>query len=303
MTEIEEITSGLLFPEGPVCLEDGSVLVVEIKRGTLTRVLPGGDKKIVAELGGGPNGAAMGPDGKVYVCNNGGFEWLEAGGLLLPGEQPADYTGGSIQRVDLETGEVETLYRECDGVPLKGPNDLVFDETGGFWFTDHGKTRPRDRDRTGVLYAQADGSSIREAIFPMDSPNGIGLSPDGRRLYVAETHTGRLFFWDLAGPGEIEPYALSPNQGRLLAGLPGMQLFDSLAVDAEGNVCVGTIINGGITIVSPDGSSIEHVPMPDLLTTNIAFGGPDRRTAYITLSTTGRLVATAWKTPGLELAF
>jgi gluconolactonase len=303
MTEIEEITSGLLFPEGPVCLEDGSVLVVEIKRGTLTRVLPGGDKKIVAELGGGPNGAAMGPDGKVYVCNNGGFEWLEAGGLLLPGEQPADYTGGSIQRVDLETGEVETLYRECDGVPLKGPNDLVFDETGGFWFTDHGKTRPRDRDRTGVLYAQADGSSIREAIFPMDSPNGIGLSPDGRRLYVAETHTGRLFFWDLAGPGEIEPYALSPNQGRLLAGLPGMQLFDSLAVDVEGNVCVGTIINGGITIVSPDGSSIEHVPMPDLLTTNIAFGGPDRRTAYITLSTTGRLVATAWKTAGLELAF
>jgi gluconolactonase len=303
MTEFEEIASGLLFPEGPVWLPDGSVLVVEIKRGTLTRVLPGGHKSIVAELGGGPNGAAIGPDGKVYICNNGGFEWAEVGGLLLPGDQPADYTGGSIQRVDLETGDFETLYTECDGIPLKGPNDLVFDDTGGFWFTDHGKTRARDRDRTGLFYARPDGSSIREVVFPLDGPNGIGLSPDGRRLYAAETHTGRLFSWDLAGPGEIIPFELSPNKGRLLVGLPGMQLLDSLAVDAEGNVCVGTIINGGITIVSPDGSSVEHVPMPDILTTNIAFGGPDRRTAYITLSTTGRLVAVPWETPGLELAF
>jgi len=303
MTEFEEIASGLLFPEGPVWLPDGSVLVVEIKGGTLTRVLPGGHKSIVAELGGGPNGAAMGPDGKVYICNNGGFEWAEVGGLLLPGDQPADYTGGSIQRVDLETGDFETLYTECDGIPLKGPNDLVFDDTGGFWFTDHGKTRARDRDRTGLFYARPDGSSIREVVFPLDGPNGIGLSPDGRRLYAAETHTGRLFFWDLAGPGEIIPFELSPNKGRLLVGLPGMQLLDSLALDAEGNVCVGTIINGGITIVSPDGSSVEHVPMPDILTTNIAFGGSDRRTAYITLSTTGRLVAVPWTTPGLELAF
>jgi len=303
MTEFEEIASGLLFPEGPVCMPDGSVLVVEIKGGTLTRVLPGGEKEVVAELGGGPNGAAIGPDGKVYICNNGGFEWAEVGGLLLPGDQPADYTGGSIQRVDLETGDFETLYTECDGIPLKGPNDLVFDDTGGFWFTDHGKTRARDRDRTGLFYARPDGSSIREVVFPLDGPNGIGLSPDGRRLYAAETHTGRLFFWDLAGPGEIIPFELSPNKGRLLVGLPGMQLLDSLALDAEGKVCVGTIINGGITIVSPDGSSVEHVPMPDILTTNIAFGGPDRRTAYITLSATGRLVAVPWKTPGLELAF
>ena len=54
--------------------------------------------------GSSPNGASVGPDGKVYVCNNGGFEWRERGGLTLPGNQAADYTGGSIQRVDLETG-------------------------------------------------------------------------------------------------------------------------------------------------------------------------------------------------------
>jgi gluconolactonase len=284
-------------------MSDGSIVLVEIKRGTLTRVLPDGSKKIVAETGGGPNGAAIGPDGKVYICNNGGFEWSQSpNGLTLPGHQPRSYRGGSIQRVDLRSGEVETLYTRAGDVALRGPNDLVFDSSGGFWFTDHGKTRERERDRTGVFYARADGSSIEEAIFPLDGPNGIGLSPDERRLYVAETSTGRVFCWDLEGPGRIRPHA-SPNRGRLLVGLPGLQLLDSLAVDAEGNVCVATLVNGGITIISPDGSRIDHVPMPDPLTTNLCFGGPDLRTAFVTLSGTGRLVSLPWKTPGLPLAY
>jgi gluconolactonase len=303
MTEIREVASGLEFPEGPIAMGDGSVLVVEIKRGTLTRVLPDGAKEIVAETGGGPNGAAIGPDGKVYLCNNGGFEWHDFGGMPMPGDQPADYRGGSIQRVDLESGTVESVYTECDGIPLRGPNDIVFDSQGGFWFTDLGKSRPRERDRTGIFYALPDGSRIREMVFPLETPNGIGLSPDESRVYVAETQTGRVYYWDLEAPGRIRPNPLSPNQGTLLAGLPGLQLLDSLAVDAEGNVCVATIINGGITVISPDGSSVDHVPMPDLMTTNICFGGPDLRTAYITLSATGRLVSTPWRTPGLKLAF
>ena len=131
---------------------------------------------------------------------------------MVPGNQPASYTGGSIQRVELATGRVETLYTACDGRPLRGPNDLVFDAQGGFWFTDHGKTRPRDRDRTGVFYALPDGSSIREVIFPLDAPNGIGLSPDGRRLYVAETHTGRVFWWEIVGPGVVRPNPFSPQR-------------------------------------------------------------------------------------------
>ena len=272
MPEIREITSGLQFPEGPIAMDDGSVLVVEIKRGTLTRVNPDGSKKVVAETGGGPNGAAIGPDGKVYICNNGGFEWHEVDGKLLPGLQPKDYTGGCIQRVDLATGQVETLYTECDGRSLRGPNDIVFDNSGGFYFTDPGKMRERDRDRTGVFYARADGSLIKEVIFPLDLPNGIGLSPNGKRLYVAETFTGRVWYWDIAGPGELA-YAqsaggplLTPGGGTLLTGLPGFQLLDSLAVDSAGHVCVATLINGGITAISLDGSSVEHVPMPDPLT-------------------------------------
>src|SRR6478609_11092015 len=94
----EVLASGLEFPEGPVAMPDGSVLVVEIAGGRLTRVLPNGELRNVADLGGGPNGAALGPDGHCYVCNNGGFSWRTDAGFTRP-TGPADgYDGGSIQR-------------------------------------------------------------------------------------------------------------------------------------------------------------------------------------------------------------
>lgn len=298
--DVTVITQGLAFPEGPVALSDGAVLVVEIQRGTLTRVAEDGTQSIVAELGGGPNGAALGPDGHCYICNNGGFEWHKGrDGRVFPGEQPANYTGGRIERVDLKTGAVETLYEACNGERLKGPNDLVFDQTGGFWFTDHGKTSPRTRDRTGVFYAAADGSRIEEVIFPMEAPNGIGLSPDEKTLYVAETPTGRLWAYAIASPGVLDV----DIPRRMLAQRPDFHMFDSLAVDASGNVCVATLITGGITSHSPDGSAVEFFAMPDVLTTNIAFGGEDLQTAYITLSSTGKLIKATWPTPGLRLNF
>ncbi len=304
MTEIRLLASGLRFPEGPVWLPDGSVLVCEIAAGRLTRVAPDGRTHTIATPGGGPNGAALGPDGAVYVTNNGGsFTWHDVGGLLVPGPTPPDHRGGRIERVDLASGKVEVLYDRCDGRPLRGPNDLVFDATGGFWFTDHGTTQERSRDRTGVFYARADGSEIREVIFPLDSPNGIGLSPRGDRLYVAETHTGRVWAWDVPKPGEVARAAgFGPPGGQLLAGLPGFQLLDSLAVDGEGHVCVATLVNGGITDVSPDGARVSHVPLPDPLTTNLCFGGDGLRTAFCTLSGTGRLVSTPWPRAGLRLA-
>ena len=298
--DVTVMTQGLAFPEGPVALSDGAVLVVEIQRGTLTRVAEDGTQSIVAELGGGPNGAALGPDGHCYICNNGGFEWHKGrDGRVFPGEQPANYTGGRIERVDLKTGAVETLYEACNGERLKGPNDLVFDQTGGFWFTDHGKTSPRTRDRTGVFYAAADGSRIEEVIFPMEAPNGIGLSPDEKTLYVAETPTGRLWAYAIASPGALDVDV--PR--RMLAQRPDFHMFDSLAVDASGNVCVATLITGGITSHSPDGSTVEFFAMPDVLTTNIAFGGEGLQTAYITLSSTGKLIKATWPTPGLRLNF
>ena len=300
--ELHVVATGLKFPEGPIAMPDGSVLLVEIARGTLSRVEPDGKVEVVAETGGGPNGAAIGPDGHCYICNNGGFGWVERRGRIYPGDQAEDYTGGRIERVNLATGEVEVIFEAANGVRLCGPNDLVFDAHGGFWFTDHGKTRPRDRDRTGVFYAKADGSHIEEMIFPLEAPNGIGLSPDGDELYVAETPTGRLWAWPLSGPGQLAgERADRPDGGRLLRGRQGYFLFDSLAVAADGGVCIATIIDGGVTTVYPDDRDPKFVPMPDRLTTNVCFGGEYLSTAYITLSSTGQLVSMPWDTPGAPL--
>ncbi len=306
MAKLRTITTGLRFPEGPVAMPDGSVLVVEIERRCLTRVLPDGAKQVVATPGGGPNGAALGPDGKCYICNNGGFEFVEDPEHgLRPVVQAWDYSGGRIERIDLETGAAEVLYRGTPEVQLRGPNDIVFDAQGGFYFTDLGKRRQRELDYGAVFYAKADGSLIRQVAFPMVMPNGIGLSPDGQTLYVAETEGARLWAFDIVEPGVVirHPWP-SPHGGRLVAQPGGAyQRFDSLAVEADGNICIATLAHGGITIISPDGRSIEHLSMPDLHTTNICFGGSDLMTAYVTLSGSGRLVALDWPRPGLALNY
>lgn len=220
--------------------------------------------------------------------------------MIYPGDRAKDYTSGSIQRVSADGAEVRTLYTECDGVPLKGPNDLVFDREGNFYFTDHGKGYGRARDRTGVFYAAPDGSMIKEIIFPMEQPNGIGLAPDGRTLYVAESPTGRLYGFELTAPGEV-------GRRWVVGTVPGrpplnVAFCDSLCVDAAGNILVATITNGGITSFAPDGSRADHTPCPDAFTTNACFGGPELRTLYVTLSVTGQLVAfDPWPIAGLKL--
>ncbi len=300
--DMQLVTDGLEFPEGPVAMADGSIILTEIKRGVLTRVTPDGKKSVFAETGGGPNGAAVGPDDALYVTNNGAaFEWLDQDGLTIPGPTPAGHTGGHIQRIDLKTGAVTTIYDGCEGQRLFGPNDLVFDRTGGFWFTDHGTTTPTGRNYGALYYARPDGSRIVRAREHFVSPNGVGLSPDESVVYMADTHLGRLWAFDIAEPGVLKPpEGFAP--GRVVCSLPGYQLLDSLAVEAGGKVCVATIINGGITAFDPDGST-EHFAVPDLVTTNICFGGPDMRDAWITGSSTGKLFKCRWPRPGLRLNF
>lgn len=296
------VATGLRFPEGPVPMADRSVLLVEIARGTLTRVAPDGEVSVVAELGGGPNGLAIGPDGAAYVCNNGGFEWIEAGVLLFPGHAANERACGSIQRIDLTSGAVTTLYDSFEGERLKGPNDLVFGADGGFWFTDHGQVRETGRDHGAIFHAAADESKISRQRADMMGPNGIGIAPDGRTLYVSETMTARLWAIDIVGPGTLAPPPpWAP--GRFVGTPPAFRLLDSLAVEESGRICVGTMVEGGITVFDPDGDGSEFVPLPDVGITNIAFGGPDRRDAYITASTTGTLYRVRWPRPGLTPLF
>ena len=236
------------------------------------------------------------------MTNNGGsFDFQEMGGLLIPGPTPPSHTGGYIQRIDPVTRKVETVYDSCDGKKFNGPNDLVFDKQGGFWFTDHGCSTPEGRKHGALYYAKTDGSKVTRAREHMISPNGVGLSPDETVVYMADTNLGRLWAFDVAEPGVLAdgpPF----QPGRVVCNLPGYQLLDSLAVEAGGKVCVATIINGGITAFDPDGST-EHYPFPDLLVTNICFGGPDMTTAWVTASGTGKLYKAKWPRPGLKLNY
>lgn len=303
--DLRVVAEGLRFPEGPVAMPDGSIALVEIEARRITRIAPNGAKSTIATVTGAPNGLAPGPGGTLYVCNNGGFSWHDEPGMLRPSGQSPDYSGGRIERLDPATGAIEVLYRAVNGRPLRGPNDLMFDGQGGFWFSDLGKVRARDRDHGGAYWAAADGSQVMEAAFPIfGGANGIGISPDGRTLYVAETETGRLWAWDIEGPGRLrkEPWP-STNGGRMLCQFPGYRRLDSLAIAASGNIVVATLVAGEITTVSPAGEILRVVKMPERMPTNICFGGADMCTAYITLSNTGKLVAMAWDEPGLRLPY
>ena len=297
-----QVTDGLRFPEGPVVAEDGAIFLSEIAEGRITRVEQDGRKDVVAEPGGGPNGLAFGPDGLIYCCNGGGFNWIETETMLTPSGQADDYRGGRIERIDLQTGDVEILYDSVGGHRLSGPNDLVFDGHGGFWFTDAGTSTDREQAHGGVYHARADGSEIQEVVYPVASPNGIGLSPDGSKFYIALTTWREIREFTIAAPGELSSGEGSLIPGRAVFSFASNRLLDSMAMEANGNVCVARLLeNSGISVVAPDGTLVEHIPLPDLLTTNICFGGPDMQTAYVTQSGTGKLLAVDWPRPGLKL--
>ena len=300
--DVKILAEGFGFPEGPVATPDGSVILTDIKGGNCPRVTADGKVSVFATTGGGPNGLAVGPDGALYLCNNGGSRYID-GVSMGQGPHP-DYKGGYVQRLDRKTGAVTLLYSECNGHKLSAPNDLVFDTSGGFYFTDLGKRYARHRDHGGLYYALPDGSKIVALAYPMLTPNGCGLSPDGKTLYVADTEGARLWAFEIEAPGVLrKPRGHAPHSGKIIAGLPGKARFDSLAVMASGNITVATLSTGFVTEISPRGEVVREVKMPDVFPTNICFGGQDMRTAYITLSDTGKLGVMQWPEPGLKLNY
>lgn len=302
MAEFRELASGLRFPEGPVVMQDGSVLVTEIGGSCITRILPGGNVQQIAELAGGPNGAAVGPDGALYVCNNGGSRFQIVDNIWWSVEAH-DVPDGWIERVDIASGRSERLYDKFEDQNLSRPNDIVFDAHGGFYFTAIGRDWGTHRTHGAIYYAKTDGSSIERVVDKLISPNGIGLSPDGSRLYFAETYTSRVLSIPLSGPGEAAPLP-RPHRAEFVGHLASTSLFDSLAVMADGAIAVATMIdNSGITIFEPQGGSYEQIPAPDPIVTNIAFGGADMRTGYVTASGYGRLLMREFDRPGLRLHF
>ena len=290
MSQYEVIAEGLAFPEGPVIMADGSVILVEILAGQVTRCWGQGRKEVVAKPGGGPNGAATAADGSLWVCNNGG---------MAPGGAPGP---GRIERVDLATGKAEPVYTECEGAKLSAPNDLMFDCDGNVWFTDLGRfAEGHSGKQFGGLYCAAgDGSWIRRIEGNCLSYNGVGLSPDWKTVYVADTYSARVYAYERRAEAQ---------SSRWVASVPGKTMLDSLAMTAAGNVCVATMgadfngaSGGAITTVTPAGA-VTQVAFDDPIVTNIAFGGADMMDAWITFSGRGALVKTRWSEPGMRLVY
>jgi gluconolactonase len=278
---MECIAQQLAFPEGPVVMADGSVIVVELMAGRVTRCW-NGRTETVCETGGGPNGAAIGRDGALWLCNNGGMY------VTGPGNE------GRIERIDLSTGRLERVYDCCDGIALGAPNDLVFDAQGRLWFTDVGKISRSGKEFGGLYTCLPGGTEITAIKRGTLSYNGVGLSPDGQYVYAADTFQARLYRYDAR---------VEAQEPHYVATAPGPVGFDSLAVTAAGNICVATLWEGGITTVTPDGETTLRAIPEDAHVTNLAFGGDDMRDAYVTLSGTGQLVRMRWDEPGLRLAY
>ncbi|AYJ85302.1 SMP-30/gluconolactonase/LRE family protein (plasmid) [Sphingomonas paeninsulae] len=297
--QFRTFAEGLSFAEGPIALSDGSLMCVEVLAGRLTAITRSGNLHLVAQLGRGPNGAAIGPDGQCYVANNGGLTREDL--VCLAAHKDSDLNvppSGCIQVVDLQTGSFAILYDHCDGVALIAPNDIVFDQNGGFYFTDYGSLRRAGPEPGRVYYATTDGRSIQDMGRDLQRPNGIGLSPRGDRLYVSETSRGRLWSFAIAEPGAL---CTSPDGASEIVFEDATLAMDSLAIQENGYICIACPHNDLVVRISPDGL-LERFPTPAAGPSNICFGGDEMRTAYVTCLQSGVVLTADWDTPGLRLS-
>ncbi|GAC1395161.1 MAG: SMP-30/gluconolactonase/LRE family protein [Mycobacterium sp.] len=301
MTEVFRVLAdGLAFPESPIACSDGSVLVSEMAAGRITRVQPDGSTDSFAHTGGGPNGVGLLPDGRLVVCQNGGSRFgkgpwpydFDGCAVLFRPIGPSDApTVPQLQLVDT-AGEVTTLTtefiaREGQTRPLIRPSDICVDSHGGFYVTDGGTVHGRTRSVTGLLYGTVDGP-LREVVYPLEMPNGIALSPDESKIYVAETRTRRVWEFGIDEPGSIgkaRGLATVPSGGPLNIGGA-----DGLCIDADGRILVATLGAGGVTVYSPEGELLGTIPADDPMTTNMTLSR-DGQTMYMTLASSGRLVS------------
>ncbi len=295
-SDIRAISTELNFPEGPVVGPDGSVFVCEVNGGAVVRVSQDGVRTVVAPIGRGANGAAFGPDGALYVGSSGGFTFAETGeGTVGPVAIAEGNEGGFIHRVDTVTGEYEELFTECDGQRLRSLNDIVFDA--------HGSAYIADTVNGAVYYFDPLAKTIQVATSNIVTPNGLGLSPDGTRLYSSETFTGRLRAFEVVGPGKLVDLPDLFHHAEI--GKEDAWFWDGLAVDGAGNIAVADLLGGGIRVISPEGTELGFLPVPltDPSVTCAAFGGPDGNTIYITSGGRGTLYAAQWPWPGHRLNY
>lgn len=291
---VELLAGGLEFPEGPAIGPDGAVYVTEIAGQRITRIAADGTKTVYADTQGGPNGAAFDADGNLLVCNNGGrwpTDMPSTAGSGVPPMGP-----GTMRRIAAD-GSIDDVVTEIDGVALNSPNDVCFDDHGGYYFTDPawGGMEGGPRDAGPVCYAAADGSTRRVASG-IEFPNGLGVRDDGRMLIVCESLTGMMLSYLITEPGVLSP---TPKGNGMIG---RRSVPDGFCFDAAGRIIVAGHGSSNLFVLNgADGRPIDVIELPEKGPTNCCFGGDDNRTLFITSSDHGNVFTMQWECPGMVL--
>ena len=259
------------FLEGPVVDAVGNLYVTDIPFGRVFRIDPGGQWELVAEWDGEPNGA----------------KFLNERELLV-----TDYRNG-LMACDVTTGAVRPYLDRRNSERFKGVNDLVFDRQGNLYFTDQGQTGLHDP--TGRLYRLRANGQLDLLLANVPSPNGVALSPDERVLYLAVTRANQVWRVPLMDDGSVSKVSAFFTSY-------GPSGPDGLAVDETGRVIVANPGLGLAWVLSPRAEP-EQVLKSAAGTslTNVAFGGPNRKTLYCTESVTGSVLRVELDHAGLPL--
>jgi gluconolactonase len=266
-----DTVSTMAFLEGPTSDKDGNVYFVEMVTPRIMKVDKNGVTTMFRDKSNNANGLVIDAQGRLVACEGAASN---RNGVQTP-------SNGRITRTDLATGKIEVLATAYQGKPLVGPNDLTLDNRGRIYFTDLGGSAVYRIDPNGTLTQLLSSKEVQR-------PNGIQVSPDDTRLYVADSfpppmNYRRIHAFDLKPDGSI-------GNGRTHYDFGAVRGADGMSIDAQGNLYAsagsGATKNTGIHVISPDGKLVKIMPIPEDPISNNAFGGPDMKTLYVTAGKT-----------------
>jgi gluconolactonase len=265
------LISGYDSPEGPAFDREGNLYFVNWLSSAIIKLTPDGAASEFFNTGGIPAGLAFHQDGSLYVADEG------------------DAIHGILRIVD---GQAEIVVKSYEGQPLNGANDLVFDRDGVLYFSD--PWRSSRANPIGGFYRLFPDGALERIDDGLAFPNGVALAADGKTAYLAETGEHRILRYAIGADGGIGPR-------EVFAELPGGEGPDGMAFDEAGSLYVAHYGGGRVAIFAPSGALAGEILVPGANVTNIAFGGPDRRTVVITDVETASLYETRVDAQGLAL--
>jgi gluconolactonase len=264
---VNVFATGFKFPEGPAFDRNGNLFVVDVETGDISKISPEGRIKTFLNTGGSPNGAKFHANGDLYVADR------QKGIIAISAD-----------------GKMRVIVDHDQGKKFYGPNDLIFDSRGNLYFTDpHGSSA---ENPFGRVYRFSPSGELTCLASGLAFPNGLVLSQDERFLFVANTRKNRVLRYVMDPP---------PFRSYIFSQLSGGWGPDGMAFDVVGNLYVAHYGGGDVVILNPKGELIERVPVGGGHPTNVAFGGPDRKTVYVTEVATGSIYRFDADHPGLPL--